>query len=527
MQTETTKYVDRGKLLLPLLIFAFVWAYIFGSSGIIHAGFNYFVDDHAIVVSYQNYTSFDNIFIEPFTSLFSSQPKNRFRPLYDVFVRLFAQVYGLNSEIWYLSSLLVATLTTGIFYLIGVLQKFSNLEAIGFAGFIVFGQQAATYTRFGTPETTATLLVALAILFASVNVENWRVQFTFDFLFVIFALCSALNKEACILMLPALGFFKTWNLSNQRQITLKKGLAKNKFVTLSILSIFAILIFYIKANNISGPGYAGIDQNTLSIEHLISSLTGNGAIFAPAILVNLIYLIKYRDRQIRAFYIFMALAIVPQLIIYNKTSMFWHYVLPAAIGVSWLIFHPIREIGKKSSRDAKVLTVIVLVITILQIIFTKTYFQDVANRVGSVRSLLTDVSTCGDRQTLVAILGNPYIDSEMLDSFKIIADRVIKKDRIYLATYGSQKSQLNIPVMQQREQAAWDLLDPEVLATKYQHMTVDRLDEGGRSKIKAIVLANASQVEQPLAELNLDWFQLTQLTKKYYPQIDMSVYCQQ
>ncbi len=134
MQIENNQYVDRGKFLLPLLIITFVWADIFSSSGIIHAGFNYFVDDHEIVLSYQNHTSFDNILIEPFTSLFSSVPKSRFRPLYDVFTRLVSQVYGLNPELWYLSSFVVATLTTGIFYLIGILQKFSILEAVGFAG---------------------------------------------------------------------------------------------------------------------------------------------------------------------------------------------------------------------------------------------------------------------------------------------------------------------------------------------------------------------------------------------------------
>ncbi len=223
----------------------------------------------------------------------------------------------------------------------------------------------------------------------------------------------------------------------------------------------------------------------------------------------------------------MALAIVPQLIIYNKTSMFWHYVLPAAIGVSWLIFHPIREMRKKSALDAKILTAIVLAIMTLQVIFTKVYFQEVANRVGSIQSLLTDVSTCGNRQDPIAIVGNPYIDSEIIDSFKIIADQVIKKDRIYLATYGSRNSQLNIPTLKQREQAAWDLLDPEFLAAKYQHKTIDSLDDHGRSKIKSIVLANASQVEQPLAKLNLDWFQPAHLIKKYYSPIDMSVYCKQ
>ncbi len=524
MQIQTKQYVNGGKFLLPLLIFTAIWAYIFTSSGIVDAGFNYFVDDQQIILNHQNYTSFDDILVEPFTSLLSSIPKSRFRPLYDVFIRLFAQIYGLNPALWYLSSCLVAILTTSIFYLIGILQKFSDLEAAGFAALIVFGQQAATYTRFGTPETTATLLVAITILLGSLNFKHRQLQITINFLFLVFALLSALNKEACILFLPALSFFKVWHLSNQRGITLKQAFVENRVVVISGLSIFAILIFYIKFSGIEGPGYAGIDRETLSIAHLVSSLTANGAIFGSAIFANMIYLSKYRDRQIGGFYIFMALAIVPQLIIYNKTGMVWHYALPAAIGVAWLTFYPISQVRKKSAVSSKVITTVILVVICLQIVFTKTYFQTVANRVSSIQSLIADVSTCVDRQDLFVIVGNPYTDLELLDSFKTIADRVIARNQIYLATYGSQKSQIELQIMKEQEQPLY-FLNPELLEANYQHMTIDRLDDRGRSRLKGVIVTNAQRVEQPLAKLNLDWFQPEHLTKKYYPKLDMSVYC--
>jgi Dolichyl-phosphate-mannose-protein mannosyltransferase len=524
MQIEIKQYINGCKLLLPLLVLTLIWIYVFCASGIIHAGFNYFVDDHQIVLSDRNYTSFNDIIVEPFASLFSNIPKSRFRPLYDVFIRLFTRVYGLSSESWYLSSLAIAILTTGIFYLIGILQKFSYLEAGGFAALIVFGQQSATYSRFGTPETTATFSISLAILCASLNCKNQRIQFISDFLFLLFALAAALNKEACILVLPALTLFKIWNLSNQNSISLKQAFTENRAVALSMSIIFSMLIFYIKFNHISGPGYAGIDRETLSIEHLIGSLTGNGAIFGSALLANVIYLSKYRDRKTGVFYIFIALTVVPQLIIYNKTGMFWHYVLPAAIGVAWLIYYPIHQIGKKSIVASQVISGIILAVIVLQIIFTINYFKEVANRVGSIQSLITDLSNCGKQQDLLTIVGNPYTDSEILDSFKTITDRVINRERVYLTTYGSQKSQLNIQTMQAEEQPLY-FLDPESLIAKYQYMTIDTLNDRDKSKIQGIVLTHTNRVEQSLSALNLDWFRLDRLTKKYYPQIDMSVYC--
>jgi hypothetical protein len=524
MQMGTKKYINTYNFLIPLIVFTIIWAFIFISSGIFNAGFNYFVDDHEIVLNHQNYTSFNDILVKPFTALFSAEPKGRFRPLYDVFIRLFSQVYGLNPSIWYFSSFLVATITTGIFYIVGRLNKFSGLEASGFAGLIVFGQQASTYTRFGTPETTSTFLVALAFLFGSLNFKNNISQTISNLFFVFLAILSALNKEACILLLPALCFFKIWNLSTQNGITLKEAFFKSSISVLVILASFFGFLTYIKLGNVNGPGYAGVNGSTLSIEHFISSLTSNSAIFGSAILVNIVYLRKYHNQSVTAFYILIFLIIIPQLIIYNKTGMFWHYVLPAAIGVSWLTFYPISKITKQSHSLGQKLTIIVTIVILAQIIFTRNYFQETANRVRSVQSLVTETSTCVNRHDSLAIVGNPYTNFEILYAFTTISSQVIKNDRTYLATYGSKNSQLSIDILKSEEQSL-SFLNPKQLEDRYRKMTISSLDVEGRSKIKGIVLANAKRVEQPLSELKLDWFRRDDFIRKYYPEIDISVYC--
>jgi hypothetical protein len=524
MQIGTKKYNNTYNFLIPLIIFTIIWAFIFISSGIFNAGFNYFVDDHEIVLSYQNYTSFDDIIVKPFTSLFSAEPKNRFRPLYDVFLRLFSQVYGLNPSVWYFSSFIVATMTTWIFYIVGRLQKFSCLEAGGFATLIVFGQQASTYTRFGTPETTSTFLVALVFLFGSLNFKNNISQAISNFFFIFFAMLSALNKEACILILPAMCFFKIWHLSTQSGISLKEAFFKNRISVLVVLASFLGFLTWLKLGNVNGPGYAGVDRDTLSIEHFISSLTSNGAIFGSAILANIVYLRKYHNQSVTAFYILIFLIIIPQLIIYNKTGLFWHYVLPAAIGVSWLTFYPISKIARQSHSLGTRLTAIVIIVIIAQIIFTRNYFQETANRVRIIQSLVTETSTCVNRHDSLAIVGNPYTNFEILYAFTTISSQVIKNDQTYLATYGSKNSQLSIDILKSEEQSL-SFLNPKELEDRYRKMTISRLDGEGRSKIKGIVLTNAKRVEQPLSELKLDWFRPDDLIRKYYPEIDISVYC--
>jgi hypothetical protein len=120
-------------------------------------------------------------------------------------------------------------------------------------------------------------------------------------------------------------------------------------------AIIIACLTYIKVANISGTGYAGIDRDTLLIDSLIGSLTANGAIFGLAITSNITYAVIYvRDRvdsqklNRAGFYLLIALMIIPQLILYNKTKMIWHYALPAAIGVSLLNFEPIKQIRVRS-----------------------------------------------------------------------------------------------------------------------------------------------------------------------------------
>jgi hypothetical protein len=529
IQIESRQYQSGYKFLFPLLIFSLIWGIIFIYSGIFNAGFNYFVDDHENILNHQAYTTFKDIIVNPFTALWSGQPTGRFRPVYDVFVCLYAKLYGLNPFLWYLSSFLAATTTTTVLYLIGRLQKFSWIEATGFATLIVFGQQASTYTRFGTPETTSTLLIALAFLFASLDFKNKIVQIFINYLFVFFTILSALNKEACILMIPALAFFKAWSLSQRAGIPFRIAFLKNRFNLLFLLFAFLIFIAYIKLNSINGPGYAGIDRETLSIPHLISSLTGNGAMFGVAILANIIYFITYLnkhdrvDRDDRSFYILIALIIIPQLILYNKTGMFWHYCLPAAIGVSLLTFWPIAQIRQQSMHNAKMITLIILGVISLQIIFTLNYFKDVSAHVSSIQPMLSNISSCVGKKDLLVIVGNPFIDNESLYAFKHISEKILNHDRTILATVGSQKSHLITNIWQEAEKP-WLYLDVQALEKKYNGQTIKTLNPQDLSKIKGIVLNHSNTIEQPLLALKLDWFR-QDLTKKYYPELQMSVYC--
>ncbi len=310
-----------------------------------------------------------------------------------------------------------------------------------------------------------------------------------------------------------------------------------------------MFIAYIKVKNITGPGYAEIDQNTLSIVNLFNSLKGN-IIFRLATLVNIVFFVLYsrliyQTKQSGVnwtvaamlppsnyFYILISLIIIPQLIIYNKTGMNDHYYLPATIGGSLLTFYPISKIREQSSLftshiqklTLKALIFVVVICIALQINNTKKHFQATAIYASSIQSMVTDISNCVGQNAPLIITANPYTNYEKLEAFKVITQEIIKNDLTYLATYGSQKSYLNIDVLKDDEKM-WHYLNPKIIEEKYNNQTLDKLSYQERSKIQGIVLANAKLVENSLVELQLDWFNPSLMNKRYYPALDISVYC--
>jgi len=209
MQNERKCSISKNEYVYSFLTISLIWLLLFICSGLFRGGFNYFLDDHEILLFHGRSTTLNSIFLEPFTSLFIAK-QERFRPLYMLFLHLFSYVYDLKPFLWYLSSAIIAVFTTLIFYFFARQNFLIPLESMAFALLTVFGNQASTYARFGTPETTSTLFIALSFLCASIIPRRRILQMLLNGLFVLFAILAALNKEACILMLPALAFFRVW-----------------------------------------------------------------------------------------------------------------------------------------------------------------------------------------------------------------------------------------------------------------------------------------------------------------------------
>jgi len=528
------KILLRGEFLFPFLLFVCLWLYIFLSTKIFEVGFNYFLDDHQIFINNSEKFDLYKIFIDPFASLFSSnEPKTRFRPLYDVWVRLFSHVYGLNPFFWYLSSFIAALATTTNFYIFARLQSFPVLESICFSLLVVFGDQAWTYVRFGTPETTATFFASLAFIFASLSSNKNSI--ILDSLFCIFAILTALNKEACLLMLPAFAFLKVWSFSRKYKISLAQSLSINRYIVSLILTICLLTLIYIKLAGFVGIGYAGIDENTFAVSNisrLLKTLFDKSSI-GLAIILNVIYFILcfFRFKTINfGFLILSSLIIIPQLILYCKSDIGNYYLLPCVIGVSFLTIYPLVELKKKISKNFAILSLFVILIIYNNLVSTQNIFRKTSINLKTMNEMVQDISSCLKPNSQLIIFGNPYAHYEPLYGFKTaIIDKILqlKEEDVVLATYGYSNSNLKSDAYKEFEKA-WSFLKPSNLEISYNHRTIKTLDRSQLKNTQVLVILGFHEFEKDFRKLTSDWFDVNQFNYKSYPDLDIgdiSIYC--
>ncbi len=535
LKIKFKKPFDQDKLIF--ILFSVIWIFIFISSGIITAGFDYFVDDHEIYRIHREKMDINQIFIIPFTSLLSNT--DRLRPLYNVFNNIFSHLFGINSVVWYCSNLGVAITTSLLFYKLARKELFSVIESILFASIIVFGEQSYIYARFGTPETTANLLISLAFLFGSgaINKDNKKLNILFKVLFVFFSISASLNLEAYILMLPALAFFNVWSYSIRNKISLTNSFVLNKTTALILLSIFIILIAFIKIHGINGPGYAGVDGSLLNITKITNLFNDilYKTCFIIAIFINICYILlsyfsknKALKKPDYGFYILCGLVIIPQLILYCKSGMYQHYLLPCVIGISLLTIYPLRRIKQLVPTFYPALILLLIIIVYNKAHAALVLFKDRSAHNQAEQIMIADLRFCLKNKSKFMLLANPYINYETIGSLQnsILAKEIlnINHNDFYLVTYGSSHSDLKSDAFKGEEQQ-WSFLNINELTDSYNHIKLQNIPKRDLDKIHAILIFGAQEFEHDFKRRVQNWFNLQQFKYKYYKNTDIGLFC--
>lgn len=527
--------LSRYEKTLIFSVFVIIWATIFISSKLYWGGFNFFLDDHTILSIYNQHKNFKEIILDPFLYVLKNANIPRFRPMYDVFLNFFTAIYGLNPFLWYLSSSLMAISISFIFYIIGRKIKLSVIATFLFVLLIIFGPQSSTYARFGTPETTSMLLIGLSWLLASLDLQNKKYQIISDGGALLLAILAALNKEACILMLPALAIFKVWYTDLKNNVGIFKSIKKNVFFISFLVLATLFFLVYIKLRHITGPGYAPASKNAFTIHNIIGSFENLNArtFLSFAIFFNLFYILiqfisgKWKQFRFWGYYLLVASIIFPQVVVYSQTSFNWHYLYPVAIGISLLCVYPFTELSSRNTLITNILTVIIVVIvmrfTLTQIHQTYAYFQGVAKQTAVQKILIKDLQNKISRDDTILIVGNPYMHYEKLSAFNKILKIILKNDSSYFASYSTNGSYIKNKSDEEHEKKL-QFINPKEVEKWYENKTFSKISNNELANIKVIILLSPSKIKKDFLKRSSTWFDESKYSYKKYDYNDLAIY---
>jgi hypothetical protein len=402
---------------------------------------------------------------------------------------------------------------------------------MAFALLTIFGNQASTYARFGTPETTSTLFIALSFLCASIIPRRRILQMLLNGLFVLFAILAALNKEACILMLPALAFFRVWKYRDKCNTSWIRAIKLNIISLLILTMAFFSFLLFIKFMGISGPGYAGISKDVVDLRllrHAMKTLfTKTSLSLALIIGITLIWWMLRNGHRISSdiwgLYLCCMLIILPQIFLYSKSGIDNHYLFPAVIGIAIITVFPLREFEMKYQKMWIFFMVVIGVLIIQHVYVTFKYQRQVTQTTQEINDLIKDISTIAGSNKKVLIFGNPYIHFEKLFGFKTVMAQIIGNEQTYLATYGSIHTML-LTQISDGDEKKWGYIDSQMVEKWFTPHLYSRMNKADKMDVSAIVLLSPTIVELDFKKWGEDWMDFSQYSEKQYRAIDVAVY---
>lgn len=497
-------------ILLTITIF---WVSVFGFSGSFQ-GFH-LIDDHEIVAIHHQLQNSQVPFWTAFKQWTVGELQAiRFRPVWIFFRLLRIELFQTNTFLWLALNLLIAIMTTWLWFLVGLAMKWQTLIALCFTFMIVLGGQSAIYYRLGTPETLSVLLLALVFYLSCLKVRYYQTNkgLLFHFLQIISVVLLILSKENFILILPALIFFQI-SLSRQyHSLTWKAAIQRN--LTSSIIIFFLLItglgiIQYLKFSSQLAISYAdnfGLDLSRLlpTFYQLSKETQWTFLLILMSYLIFCSIFIFQKKKLLENLgvaLVLWALIVIPQLLIYSKSNIYERYLLPALIGYAFLLATNLKLISQITPLINRFFSVLlILIISFSFFSFNYPQFQKYASERRAVHQLLTVVSENTQKDDPILLVINPRSFYEFGISLRKFLAYQFERQSIYLASYGSQDTDFYTDLVQDAEEH-YKTLDPNVYFTEGYLPFSDLVDS---QQFKSIIIFPPFQ-DVFLAQ-SLQWF---------------------
>ena len=271
---------------------------------------------------------------------------------------------------------------------------------------------------------------------------------------------------------------------------------------------------------LGGTGYAGISSETWNISRIWQTfliLSDQGVLWISLIGLIVLMVSTLSQKQLLAkslILLFLVLIIfitgvVPQILLYSKSQWggYWagHYLLPALLGCSFLAVFTLFLL--KQSTSNPFLRIVFLTI-IAVVVLNKTAWswnQSVSYALEgkATNSLLGKIEKCVSNNDILVIVVNPRVHYEAAMSFNRYLRYGVKRDQLFVATYGTEKTMFLSSSFEQEEEY-WKFLNPKEIEIFYQSKTLPSIKD--KKQIKAILILNPDKLNPDFFRTNKDWF---------------------
>lgn len=429
----------RENFLCGILIAASIILF-FVVSGTLTSGYH-FTDDHEFVLINSELKSAP--VLQTMAKWIVRDFNSRFRPLYFAIRVLEVWAFKLNFFAYsvYRMFLFIAT---SLFFFYGALKlKWHRNLSIAFIIIGFVGYQMGIWWRLGPNETYGVFFMAIAF-YAAIKKEDDKVYMFHlrNIIFTLAVICSTMCKEAFIISVPAMIFFRISSIRfDGEHIDWKIACFKflpYAFILLAIM--FSELLFIVKFVGMNQMGYAGIDRSIKQLikEFITSYTTGISLeIFQTYIILILSVAFALSQKEtvdrktVRVFWgqnftaiIFALLVFVPNCILYAKSGMVERYMIPSTVALSFMICSIANSMLRK---NANVFAKAIFVIFILTGMITFMHAWNFKRDGFKTRVMFADIDKYSTSKGTVLVVAHPVQFYEWRHSIKIYLENIHQK----------------------------------------------------------------------------------------------------
>jgi len=507
-------FQTNTNLKICILIFIF-WLSLFTLTGTLFSG-SHLINDHEIVAINRDLSKSSFSFLEViFKWLIYDRDHSRFRPFYYIHRVFKTQVFELNFVFWYAYNICLASITTFSLFYFGRLVQLTIREATIFAALPMLGSASVVWWRLGTHESIGIPLVAIALVFTGLAAKSKSHTLSFDLLLILFTVLASLTKEGLVLWIPAACSLRVLLYAEFHNCSAIAALSKSLFPVSVLLSSFgAEMIYIVWGIGTGGTGYAGVDESNFSLPRLFSTvqeLIRFGHLLIPVFILVVVLILRRtqpdRFRKIGAIALLFLIATLPQILLYAKSGMSAHYLLPAIIPCSFLVAHSLSLLENYPKIIRYFFLAILVFVLIQDTSYTWRKISAFASAGRTTNQLLQRVESCTSESQAILIAANPIAHYEVSHSLKRYLSDAIQRPNLWLATYGTQETHFYSNTFAKVEQDL-SFLRPQAVKQFYDRQTIDRLPN--KNEIQAILVLDSDKLVQEFIRSSRDWFDVEQ-----------------